>query len=127
MRRDQGIIDDPELANRARLCAEPSATREVRRKNGALEITPRRTGQKFGKCGRCRDGWGAHALPGTTRSRGRLQNKPVVRVRAECQRITGLTNCRKSIAAKNFHWNTAGEFCEIEFCWLSKAGQIHHH
>ena len=33
----------------------------------------------------------------------------------------------KSIAAKNFHWNAAGESCEIEFEGLRKTREIHYH
>src|SRR5215813_12060485 len=39
----------------------------------------------------------------------------------------GPTDRRETIPAKNFHWNAAGEFCEIEFCWLGKAREIHYH
>ncbi len=49
-----------------------------------------------------------------------------MRVRPERKKITRSSDGGKSIAAKDFHRNTAGKFRKIEFHRLSEAGQIHH-
>src|SRR5207249_702907 len=62
-----------------------------------------------------------------SRGRGRLQNKPIMRVWSESQWITRSSDRRKAIPAKNFHRDTAGKFREIDFYGLGKPGQIHDH
>src|SRR5207248_7334995 len=48
-----------------------------------------------------------------------------MRVRSERKKITRSSDGGKSIAAKNFHRNTARKFREIQFHRLREAGQIH--
>src|SRR5438045_8235018 len=48
-----------------------------------------------------------------------------MRVRPESKEITRSSDGGKSVAAENFHRDTAGKFCEVQFHRLRKAGSIH--
>ncbi len=124
--RDRDFLRDAQLANRARLRAEPAAMPNVIRQDFALEPRALSVRQERLQIGRGVQRGHNAFLRSPRRAGLRPQDKPVMRVRAEGDRVGGLLDRREIVLAEHLHQAATGKAREIDLRRLGKTRKIDH-
>ena len=124
--RERHLLCDAQLTNRAGLPAKPPAMADKFRQHFPLKT---RTLPILQQRRQIRRGVhrGHHPFLRSA-GRGRLgaEDKPVMRVRAECNQIRRFLNRGEIVLAKDLHQAATGKTGKIDLRRLGKAGEIHH-
>ncbi len=107
--RNRDLLRDAQLANRARFRAEPAAMTNVFRQDLAFETRSLSVRQKRLQIGRGVQRGHNAFLRSPRRTGLRPQDKPVMRVRAEGDRVWGLLDRREIVLAEDLHQAATGK------------------